>query len=259
MSIDSKNVVNEVFWANFAGEKIYNSFDLRIKAVDKLQNFVTWVFGLFSTSGFIVVFFTQGDIQHGALVCWGIGLALILVGSFFSQEAGFPIKEHMDPNLTSTVRKAFNDAMARSDVFFRLAVYTVMSGTFMIAFGIIVQFWEGKPTPPLPGKWQISGYVEKTSGGYLVPFSVQGKPNHEFQLLIRRASDTTSSVSIFNTQDSLLLDKTFTSDSAGNYSGVYAIPTSLVWATGLCLTVSAPGEAGRFEVAAAKVRLGPLK
>jgi hypothetical protein len=250
MPIDSKNVVNEVFWTNFAGEQIYDSFNARIKAVDKLQTFINWVFGLFTTSGLVFVFFGKGDIQHCALSCWGIGFALLLLGAFFALESGFPIKKKMDPNLAASVSKAFSSAIRSSGWYFRIAAYAVMTGVFMIAIGFIVQFWAGKPSAE--GKWQIHGYLQKIPGGYAVPFTVHGAKNHPFEMMIHRMNDAKAGVSIFNARDNLLVDQIDTSDADGNYTGVYSVPDSSC----IRLTVSAPGEAGRFEVTAVKVPFG---
>src|ERR1700744_2072525 len=158
MAIGDKNVVNEVFWTNWAGEQLFNAFDLIAKSADNLQTYIKWVFGLFTTGGFVFIFFKPETIDPCVLVIWGIGFAFLLAATILSTEASMPVKVKFDPNLSVSVERAHEKAVGLSSQYLRFASITAMLGVAAIAAGVLVQF--SQPRPVKDPDWKIDLKVQ---------------------------------------------------------------------------------------------------
>src|SRR5579871_3973724 len=97
MAIGDKNEISDTFWKNLVAEKVYDAFNVRAKAVDSLQTFVKWIFGLFSSGSFLLIFFGKNNLSQATLIIWAVGIGLLLVGACLSMESGFPKLKDTDP------------------------------------------------------------------------------------------------------------------------------------------------------------------
>jgi hypothetical protein len=141
MAINENNVVGDGFWANIAAENIYNAFDKRKAAVEKLQTTIQWVFGLFGSGGLILTFFAKtAEYNTYLLGILGIGFGLLVIAYFQATTSTFPVIKTITPNEAKSIYEAYNSELERIDKRFRRSVTFASIGFFIIALGITFQF-----------------------------------------------------------------------------------------------------------------------
>jgi len=231
MALNDTNVVNELFWTNYAAEKIYTTFTARAKAVENLQAFIKWTLTLFASGGLVLTFFSQAQLTGYALFFWGVGFACFVFGYYYSTYAGFPITKEMDPNDAASIAGAYGGAVKKSDNNFLLAQQWTIVGVFFIALGILVQFGTGgcKKDPPVIKKdtpLQLNTYLQKDGKSSLVPFLVHAEKSSIVHIRLS-VSDTLAANIFSTTNDSVLLIRSFKTDTNGIAAGVYAVPPQL--------------------------------
>jgi hypothetical protein len=111
MPVGDQNKINDAFWENLVAEKVYDSFTTRAKAVESLQTFVKWFFGLFSSGSFLLIFFGRDILDKGTLFVWALGIALLLVGAYLAAESGFPNQEDVDVEDVESIKKGYSGAV----------------------------------------------------------------------------------------------------------------------------------------------------
>lgn len=224
MAIGDNNSISPQFWKNLVTEKVYDAFTIRAKAVESLQTFVKWFFGLFSSGSFLLIFFGKDSLDTSTLVIWGAGVGLLLFGSLRAAESGFPNVSDVDVTDSASIETGYSKAVRKSNKQFRTAYWFITIGVFMVALGILLEFASGQPP-----KFRLNTYLEKRDGMVLLPFVIQGdKKNHAVDLVIS-GTDSLSAGNPFLVRDALLLNQSFVTDKDGQYRGVYVLPLDFRW------------------------------
>ena len=241
MGVEGQTVVNDIFWANYAADKIYTSFERRAKSVDNLQAFIKWTFSLFTGSGLILTYFGKGDIGGQVLVILGAGFFLLMAGYYFAANCGFPITENINPNEALSIKKAYSDAIRKSDRNFNLANIVTMLGAFALALGILLQFNEGADkkkkddekaailaaAKTVPHRaLMLNAYLQKSGDDLLVPFITRGDKNSVVSIRIS-AVDSFMANKIYPAKDTELFSGSFPADTAGISMGVFPLPKKM--------------------------------
>lgn len=198
-----------------------------MKAVDSLQTFIKWVFGLFSSGSFLLIFFGKDNLSQWTLIVWAVGIGLLLIGACLGMESGFPKMKDADVSDEKSIEAGYSSAVRSSDRLFRFAFYLVMAGIFALALGIILEFGSAKRqvTPP---RLQLNAYVEKRATGALLPFVIRGDKSSSVELVIS-GTDSSWAGQPFLIKDTVLMNRSFRTDTGGLYVGVYPLPEGLRW------------------------------
>lgn len=232
MAINDKNVVNELFWVNYAAEKIYDSFATRAKAVENLQLFVKWIFSLFTAGGFVLVFFGKGEFNCTTLVLFGIGFVLLIFSYFFSTESGYPVTKKVQPNEAAAIQKAYSEALQVSDGLFRKANNTCILGVFLMGIGTLIQFSQTKK-PPGNGPVvkqpmiQLSAYLQGNGDEKLIPFTIKSDKNATIAVRVSTGDNFIPSEGPFQSDADALFTRNFITDTAGICVSSFSVPKSV--------------------------------
>src|ERR1700733_911003 len=227
MAIGDKNKVSDDFWMNLVAEKIYDAFNARAKAVDSIQTFVKWVFGLFSSGSFLLIFFGRDNLSQCTLIVWAVGIALLLPGASLSMESGFPKLKGTDPEDAESIEAGYAGAVESSNRLFRVSFYLIMGGIFALSLGIILEFGWAKRAAT-QSRLQINAYVDKRAGGTLLPYVIRGEKNGSVNLVIS-GTDSTLAGQPYLLKDTVLMNRFFPTDTAGLCVGTYVLPEGLKW------------------------------
>jgi hypothetical protein len=251
MAITDTVVANELFWTNLGAENAYNTFATRTKAVGKLQAFVVFIFGFFSTGGFLCFFFKREDFNSCSMVWLGIGFGLLIAGYFLSVESDMPSVHKVDLNEVASIQKEFSDAVRTSNDWFRAAGIVVGFGTLCIAIGLLYQFAKGPdkpagppPAPPIPVRLKAAAQLRDKQ--VLVTYTVRAEKNTCVNVLLT-GSDSLQKDGNVLYRDQALLYRSGQTDSTGQLMDFYPLSDTFKGrfvkvAAWLCKKPSGPEE-----------------
>jgi hypothetical protein len=181
MPIDGKNKPNEDFWQNIASESIYNSSEKITASTTALKTVITWAFGIFAVGGFSFSVFGNSLKEYNfyALISFGIAFFLLTIAYALASQAQYPVAKKFNDSQPVEIKAAFSEVVATQSKFFKAAAAITITGVFLIAVGILIQFGNIKKTNAVKHERlsYIKAGVEKRSDSTFIPVTLVDKEN----------------------------------------------------------------------------------
>lgn len=224
MAINETNITSDNFWLNMAAEAVYSAAQKRSKSVENLKTAISWGFGLFSISGFVIALFGPvKEYDSKALICFGIAFAMLTVAYIVASNAEFPVMESFNTNVTDEIKNAFSETVKKQTEIFKWAAGVAAVAFFLIVAGILVQTtFKKEILKPviikMPPAFIKAGF-EKNGKVNTIPVTIMADKTQPITL---------SFINATKNPNNLLFEETYYTDSIGRLYYSYKIPTDSI-------------------------------